>query len=106
MTTGAWITIIGIGVTIFLTVIGHIIVSAFWAGKVTAKLDILVSDVGSTKVDLKAFKENCFTKAEATGKLSDAEAQHKALWKKIDAIKHAVIKLFQKEGLDLTQEEL
>ena len=106
MTPGAWIAIIGIGVTFFLTMLGHIIVSVFWAGKVTAKLDILVRDSGEAKAKLETFRETCFTKADAGIKLSEAEGQHKAIWKKIDAMKHAIIKIFQKEGLDLTQEEL
>lgn len=106
MNPGGWIAIIGIGVTFFLTVLGHIIVSVFWAGKVTAKLDQLLVDSSMAKAKLEAFQQTCFTKAEANGTIIEKEIQHKALWTKIDAIKKAVVRILQKEGMDITQEEL
>lgn len=106
MTPAAWIAIIGIGVTCFLAILGHIIASAFWAGKITARLDILLKDSSDAKSKMEVFQQNCFTKADAAAELREADNQHKAIWKKIDALKKAVIRLFQKFGLDITQEEI
>jgi len=106
MTSGTWIAIIGLGVTFGLTIIGHLIVSVFWAGKVTAKLDILIQESSGTKAKLEAFQQTCFTKAEASTTIIDRDAQHKALWAKIDALKKAVTRILQKEGMDITKEEI
>lgn len=102
MTPGAWIAIFGT----LLTVILAVIAAVFWAGKVTAKLDILVQDSSNAKAKLETFQASCFTKVEAAGRLTESDNQHKAIWKKIDALRKAVIELFQKEGLDFSKQDL
>jgi hypothetical protein len=102
MPAGAWVAIFGCLITVVLAVLAAV----FWAGKVTAKLDILIHDSSEAKAEMKAFKENCFTKVEANQSIHLAADNQKTLWDKYDKLKKLTIKLMQKAGFDLSAEEI
>ena len=102
MTPSAWIAIFGI----LLTMVLSMIAAVFWAGKVTAKLDILMTGMQSVNGKMDSFEKTCFTKAEAGIKLNDAGKEHEAMWKKLDKMKKAIIRLMVKAGFDITEEAI
>lgn len=78
-----WVGVIIGGLTLAIGLMGNIIVTVWWASKITTTLEILRSAVEEIKAERKTFA----TKEEIARELGIADKENKAIWKNIDDIK-------------------
>lgn len=78
-----WIGVLIAGITLFLGLLGNVIVTVWWASKITTTLEILRSAVDEIKAERKTF----VTKEENARDIGSFEKEAKAIWKNIDEIK-------------------
>ena len=84
MDAGVIVAIISVVAFVLMGLLAHIVGSFFWAGGVTAKLNILMKAFDDINKNVNTIKDQCFTKAEAASKMADSSRDHEAMWTKID----------------------
>lgn len=89
---------IGIGMAMFfLTILGHIVISVFWAGGVTADLKTVKNSLDSLVKSINIFKENCYTNSDAAARDSRADKETRDLWGSLNDLRKNPIQVPRKE---------
>ena len=81
--TADWVSV---SVTLAIFVISHIIITVWWAAKVSTILNIVQSELKELIVEFKLSRDIYFTKVEAQRELAITEKEHKVMWKRIDEL--------------------
>lgn len=106
MTPAAWIAIVGIVATCLLTVIINIVMSAFFAGKVVAKMETMSGQIAELKESSKAAGGQFYPKNDAIARFDKYDEKLSAIWTKMDKMKKICIKLLQKSGFEISEEDI
>lgn len=80
MTPQIVIAIVAIVVTVLIAIISHIVVSVWWASRITTTLSFLKTSIEK----MEKHQDGYYTKEEAVKELALADQQHKALWLRVD----------------------
>jgi hypothetical protein len=61
---------------------------------------------GQTRGKVDSFASGCFTITAATERMKEVDRERKVMWDHLDKMKKALLKLLQKSGFDVSQEDL
>lgn len=71
-------------------VIGHLVITIWWAATINSTIKNLISDVKDMKNEIKGLRDIIFTRDDATRELEIADKEHRALWQRIETVEKKV----------------
>lgn len=86
MTIHAWIAVATICVSIFGSIMGHVIISVWWASKISTTLDFLQRSI----IDVQKHQDGYYPKEDAVKDLLRITDQLKAMWIVVDEMKNRI----------------
>jgi hypothetical protein len=78
----------------------------FFAGKLVGKFETIITRLGALEGKVDSFASGCFTITAATERMKEVDRERKVMWDHLDKMKKALLKLLQKSGFDVSQEDL
>lgn len=86
-----WLSVVIAGVVCLFGIGAHAVATAWWASKITTKLEIFGEELSALLKKHEADSKERYTKAEAREDCARHEAAHVAMWKKIDTLRDQVV---------------
>lgn len=74
-------------VTLFVFVVSHIVITVWWASRVTTLLVLVQKELDQIVGELRTGRQVYFTRDEAVRERTVAEKEHDAMWRRIDELK-------------------